>query len=447
MTFDYDYFVIGAGSGGVRSARIAAAHGARVAIAEEYRVGGTCVIRGCVPKKMLVIGADFAGNLARAEKFGWNISAKSFDWRALRDNVLGNVDYLNQLYQRNLDNHKVDTLHAHARLVGPNRVQVDDREITARHVLIATGARPFVPRIPGAAHGITSNEFFHLDNLPRRAVIIGGGYIAVEFAGILHELGCDVSLVLRSDVLLRGWDRSLADHLLDIMQKRGIRFIFNANVAQLDKADDGTLTAHFDHGAPAACDLLLWATGRVPNVENLGLDTVGIDTADNGAIPVDDASHTKLPWLHAVGDVTDRIQLTPVAIREGHALADTLFGDNPRQVDHSCVPSAVFSHPPLASVGLTETEARARFADVRIFRSDFRPMANSLAGSSERCLYKLVVDGETDRLLGAHLIGPEAPEILQVFAIAVKAGLTKAQIDETVALHPTMAEELVLMRA
>lgn len=445
MTFDYDYFVIGAGSGGVRSARIAAEHGARVGIAEEYRVGGTCVIRGCVPKKMLVIGADFAGNLAKAEKFGWTIAQKSFDWVALRDNVLGNVDHLNSLYQRNLDSHHVDTFHAHAELIGANRLRVGEREISARHVLIATGAHPFVPDLPGAALGITSNEFFHLPALPRRAVIIGGGYIAVEFAGILHELGAEVTLVLRSDVLLRGWDRSLADWLQRISEAKGIRFRFNTNVQSIAKQPDDSLDIHFDSGAPAAADMLLWATGRLPNTRGLGLAAIGLDTGPKGAIPVDAYSHTRLPWLHAVGDVTDRIQLTPVAIREGHALADTLFGDHPRKIDHACVPSAVFSHPPLASVGLTEAEARRQF-DVRIFETDFRPMAHSLTGSTERCYYKLVVDARTDRLLGAHIIGPESAEILQVFAIAVKAGLTKAQIDETVALHPTMAEELVLMR-
>lgn len=445
MQFDFDYFVIGAGSGGVRSARIAAAHGAKVAIAEEYRVGGTCVIRGCVPKKMLVIGASFAASLQHASAFGWTIGESSFDWKALRDNVNGNVDYLNGLYQQNLDRHKVKTIIGRARLIGPHTVSVNGREITARHVLVATGSRPFIPDVPGAELGITSNEFFHLDELPRRATIIGGGYIAVEFAGILQELGTEVTLVLRSEVLLRGWERSLADWLQEISERKGIKFLCSTQVKQVEKATDDSLQIRLDNGDDLASDLLIWATGRVPNTDDLGLESIGLALRSDGGIAVDECNNCGPDWLHAVGDVSSDHQLTPVAIREGHALADRLFGGSDRLADLDCVPSAVFSHPPLASAGLTEAEAREQYADVRIFQTDFRPMAHSLIGSDERCFYKLVVDGQTDRLLGAHLIGPEAPEILQVMAIAVKAGLTKAQLDATVALHPTMAEELVLM--
>jgi glutathione reductase (NADPH) len=446
MAFDLDYLVIGAGSGGVRSARIAAGHGASVAIAEEFRVGGTCVIRGCVPKKLLVIGAHFAEDLDDARRYGWTVGDKSFDWPTLRDNVLADVDRLNAAYQATLDTHKVETLLARATLTGPNRVQVGDRELTARHVLVATGARPLVPDIPGAEHGLTSNEIFHLEALPKRAIICGAGYIANEFAGILHELGVEVTLVVRSDTMLRGWERSLVDRLLAISTQKGIQFRFNTVPTRIDRADDGTLTMHCADGRTLETDLLLWAVGRAPNSAGLGLGDLGVERRANGAICVDQASHTSLPWLHAVGDVTDRLQLTPIAIREGHALADTLFGDKPWTVDHSCVPSAVFSHPPLASVGLTEGEARNRHGNIRVFTSDFRAMKNVLAGRNERALYKLVVDAATDRLVGAHMIGPDAPEILQALAIAVKAGLTKAQLDETVALHPTMAEELVLMR-
>jgi glutathione reductase (NADPH) len=446
MTFDFDYFVIGAGSGGVRSSRIAAGHGAKVGIAEEYRVGGTCVIRGCVPKKLLVIGAHFAEDLDDARRYGWTIEGKSFDWPTLRDNVLADVDRLNGAYQSTLDSHKVETFLARATLTGPNRVLVGDREISARHVLVATGARPMVPDVPGAEHGITSNEIFHLEALPKRAIICGAGYIANEFAGILHELGVEVTLVVRSDTLLRGWDRSLADRLLAISTEKGIQFRFNSVPERIEKRADGTLEMHCANGKVLEADLLLWAIGRVPNSEGLGLEALGLPLGANGAIPVDAASHTALPWLHAVGDVTDRLQLTPIAIREGHALADGLFGGRDWVVDHSCVPSAVFSHPPLASVGMTESEARNRLGNVKIFASDFRPMKNVLAGRNERCIYKLVVDAATDRLVGAHMLGPDAPEILQALAIAVKAGLTKAQLDETVALHPTMAEELVLMR-
>jgi glutathione reductase (NADPH) len=325
-------------------------------------------------------------------------------------------------------------------------VKVGDAELTARHVLVATGARPMVPAIPGAEHGITSNEIFHLEALPKRAIICGAGYIANEFAGILHELGVEVTLVVRSDTLLRGWDRSLADRLLAISTEKGIQFRFNTMPEKVEKQADGTLAMHCANGRVLETDLLLWAVGRVPNSEGLGLEALGLGLGANGAIPVDRASHTALPWLHAVGDVTDRLQLTPIAIREGHALADSLFGGREWTVDHACVPSAVFSHPPLASVGMTEAEARNSLGSVRVFTSDFRPMKNVLAGRNERSLYKLVVDAATDRLVGAHMLGPDAPEILQALAVAVKAGLTKAQLDETVALHPTMAEELVLMR-
>ncbi len=446
MSFDYDYFVIGAGSGGVRSARIAAGHGARVAIAEEFRVGGTCVIRGCVPKKLLVIGAHFAEDLEDARRYGWTVEGKSFDWPTLRDNVLADVDRLNAAYQTTLDSHKVETLLDRATIVGPNRVLVNGREVTAAHVLVATGARPLVPDVPGAELGITSNEIFHLAQLPRRATICGAGYIANEFAGILHELGVEVTLVVRSDTLLRGWDRALTDRLLAISTEKGIQFRFNSVPQSIEKLGDGTIRMHLANGREIDSDLLLWAVGREPNSAGLGLEALGVELRATGAIPVDEASHTSLPWLHAVGDVTDRIQLTPIAIREGHALADTLFGGTPWTVDHANVPSAVFSHPPLASVGLNEGDARNKLGSIRVYTSDFRPMKNVLAGRNERSLYKLVVDATTDRLVGAHMLGPDAPEILQALAIAVKAGLTKAQLDQTVALHPTMAEELVLMR-
>ena len=444
--FDYDYFVIGAGSGGVRSSRIAAAHGAKAAVAEEYRVGGTCVIRGCVPKKLLVIGSHFAEDLEDAARFGWNVTGKSFDWKVLRDHVLADVDRLNTAYQSTLDTHKVETILARATIAGPNRVRVGDREVTARHVLVATGARPAVPDIPGAELGITSNEIFHLEELPRRAIIVGAGFIANEFAGILNELGVEVTLVVRSDQPLRGWDRALVDRLIAISTQKGIRIHLCAVPRSLAKQPDGSLLLEVENGDPIEADMLLWAVGRTPNTEGLGLETVGLELGRRGEIPVDEDSHTKLPWLHAVGDVTDRIQLTPIAIREGHALADRLFSDKRWRVDHSLVPAAVFSHPPLASVGMTESEAREKLGTVKIFTSDFRPMKNVLANRNERCLYKLVVDATTDKVVGAHMIGPDAPEILQALAIAVKAGLTKEQIDQTVALHPTMAEELVLMK-
>jgi glutathione reductase (NADPH) len=443
--FDFDLFVIGAGSGGVRASRIAAGHGARVAVAEEYRVGGTCVIRGCVPKKLLVYGAHFAEDLVDAGRFGWQISGKAFDWVTLRDNVLGEVDRLNGLYQNTLDSNKVTTLLGRATFIDPHTVAVDGTHYTARHILIATGARPFIPDVPGAELGITSNEVFHLPALPRRIVIAGGGYIANEFAGIFHELGVDVTLINRSETILRGWEPALADRLLTISMAKGINFKLNCRLDRLEKHGEA-ITVHFTDGKSLETDCFLWAVGRLPNIEGLGIDVAGVALNPGGAIAVDTDSQTNVPHIHAVGDVTDRVQLTPIAIREGHAVADRLFGSRKWQVDYTAIPSAVFSNPPLGSVGLTEAQARNKYGSVRIFTSDFRPMRNVLAGRNERALYKLIVDEASDKVVGAHMIGPDAPEILQAVAIAIRAGLTKAQFDDTVALHPTMSEELVLMR-
>ena len=444
--FDHDLFVIGAGSGGVRAARIAAGHGARVAVAEEHRVGGTCVIRGCVPKKLLVYGAHFAEDLVDAQRFGWQIAGKTFDWAILRDNVLAEVDRLNGLFQNTLDSHKVTTFHGHASFVDPHTVSVDGQTVTARHILIATGARPFVPTdIPGADLGITSDEVFHLPTLPRRIVIAGGGYIANEFAGIFHELGVDVTLINRSETILRGWEPALADRLLTISMAKGIGFKLNCRLERLEKTGDG-ITVHFTDGKSIETDCFLWAAGRRPNIEGLDFEAAGVTLDAKGAIAVDADSQTNVAHIHAVGDVTDRVQLTPIAIREGHAVADRLFGTRQWRVDYSAIPSAVFSNPPLGSVGMTEAQARNTCGSVRIYTSDFRPMRNVLAGRNERALYKLIVDDATDIVVGAHMIGPDAPEILQAVAIAIKAKLTKAQFDDTVALHPTMSEELVLMR-
>ena len=445
MPYDYDLFVIGAGSGGVRASRIAAGHGARVAVAEEYRVGGTCVIRGCVPKKLLVYGSHFAEDLVDARRFGWTLGEKSFDWPTLRDHVLAEVDRLNGIYQTNLDAQKVTTLHGRAVLTGTHSAEVDGQAVTFDKLLIATGARPLLPDLPGAEHGITSNEVFHLDRLPKRAVIAGGGYIANEFAGIFHELGVDVTLVNRGDTILRGWDPALRDRLLTISMTKGIDFKFNCKFDRVERTNEG-VRIHADCGDPIDTDLLLWAIGRRPNIEGLGLETAGVALDDRGAIAVDANSRTNVDNIYAVGDVTDRIQLTPIAIREAHAFADSQFGGKPWTVDYECVPSAVFANPPLGSVGMTEAHARNTLGTVKVFTSDFRPMRNVLAGRNERALYKLVVDSASDRVVGAHMIGPDAPEVLQAVAIAIKAKLTKAQFDDTVALHPTMSEELVLMR-
>jgi len=445
--YDYDLFTIGAGSGGVRASRIAAGHGAKVAVAEEYRVGGTCVIRGCVPKKLLVYGAHFAEDLKDAKAFGWTTESCAFHWPTLRDNVLAEVDRLNGLYTETLDNHGVEIIAQRATVSGPNEVTLGDgTRLTAKVILIAVGARPHVPDCPGNEHGITSNEAFHLDELPRRILIAGGGYIANEFAGIFNEFGSHVTIINRSDKLLRGYDEQLRDRLLQISLMKGIDFRFNAEFRGIEKFESGALKVAMTGHDDLEVDCVMFATGRAPNTEGLGLESAGVELGPKGEIKVDRFSKTSVESIYAVGDVTDRVQLTPVAIQEGHAFADTVFGNNPRAVDHDCIPSAVFSHPPMCGVGLTESQARNKLGSVRCYTSDFRPMKNVLAGRNERSLYKMVCDAATDKVVGVHLLGPDAPEILQAAAVAVKAGLTKADFDATVAIHPTMAEELVLMR-
>jgi glutathione reductase (NADPH) len=446
--YDFDLFTIGAGSGGVRASRVAAAHGARVAMAEEYRVGGTCVIRGCVPKKMLVYGAHFAEDLVDAEHFGWTIEGKSFDWTRLRDHVQTDVSRLEGLYGQTLSNHKVTVFNERATITGDHQITLASGQVvTAGHILVATGARPLVPTFPGNEHVITSNEAFHLDALPRRILIAGGGYIANEFAGIFNEFGCKVTIANRSDTILRGYDASVRDRLLQISMVKGIEFLFHAEFEQIEKQADGTLLVKLTGQEPREFDAVMVATGRIPNIEGLGLETIGVETGMKGQIVVDAFSRTNIDYVYAVGDVTDRVQLTPVAIREGQAFADSVFGDmEPYAVDHSCVPSAVFSHPPIAAVGMTEGEARNVLGNIKVFQSDFRPMKNVVAGRNERSLYKMIVDAANDRIVGIHMIGPEAPEIMQAAAIAVKAKLTKADFDATVAIHPTMAEELVLFK-
>jgi glutathione reductase (NADPH) len=442
---DYDLMVIGAGSGGVRAARIAAGLGAKVAIAEKHRIGGTCVIRGCVPKKLLVYGAHFAEDLDDARRFGWQVTAATFDWPTLRDNVLAEVARISGLYRETLENHGVDIYEGHAAVTGPNSVRIDGRTFGAKFILIATGARPQLLQVPGIEHVITSNEAFHLERLPARILIAGGGYIANEFAGIFNELGSKVTLVNRSDQILRSYDAQIRDRLMQISTAKGIQFLFNAPLQRIERRADGVLDVHLGD-TRVECEAMMCAVGRVPNTEQLGLDSAGVELDANGAVRVDEYSRSTCPSIYAVGDVTNRVQLTPVAIREGQAFAETVFGNKPTKVDYNCIPSAVFSHPPLAGVGLTEEQARLKLGDVRIHTSDFRPMKNVLANRNERSLYKLVVDATDDRIVGAHMIGPDAPEILQVLAVAVKARLKKSQLDEVVAIHPTMAEELVLLK-
>ena len=445
--FDYDLFVIGAGSGGVRAARIAAGHGAKVAIAEEHRVGGTCVIRGCVPKKLLVYGAHFAEDLSDARQFGWDVKETRFDWPVLRDNVLDEVARIEEIYGETLANQKVEVIKERAVLTGPHSVKLaSGRETTAKIILIATGGWPIRPEFPGSEHGITSNEVFHLETLPKRVVIAGGGYIANEFAGIFHGFGAHVTIVNRGDAILRGYDEQIRDRLLQISMTKGIEFRFNAPFEAIMKTDDGRFHVEMQGCDPIDADIILFATGRGPNVSGLGLDIAGVELTGKGAVRVDEDNRSSVPSIYAVGDVTDRVQLTPVAIREGQAFADTVFGNKPTRVDYGCIPSAVFSHPPLAGVGMTEAQAKNKLGTVRVYTSDFRAMKNVLAGRNERALYKMIVDASTDVVVGLHMIGPDAPEILQAAAVAVKAKLTKADFDATVALHPSMAEELVLLK-
>ncbi len=444
--FDYDLFVIGAGSGGVRAGRVSAAHGAQVAIAEEYRVGGTCVIRGCVPKKLLVYGAHFAEDLADARRFGWNVPDCAFDWPRLRDNVLAEVDRLNAAYTTTLDSHKVEVILERAEVAGPNEVRLaSGRTVTAGRILIATGATPQLLHFSGSEHAITSNEVFHLPTLPKRVLIAGAGYIANEFAGIFHEFGSAVTLAVRGDAILRGYDQQIRDRLLQISMGKGIQFRFNTVFKSIEKQADGSLLVEFTTGEPMTVDCVMFATGRVPCTDGLGLEEAGV-VLENGAVKVDDDNQSSVPSIYAVGDVTNRVQLTPVAIREGQAFADTIFGGKPTRVDYGCIPSAVFSHPPIGAVGLTEGQAKEKYGAVRVYTSDFRPMKNVLAGRNERALYKMVCDAASNRVVGLHMIGPESGEIIQAAAVAVKAGLTKDAFDDTIALHPTMAEELVLMK-
>ena len=445
--FDYDLFVIGAGSGGVRASRIAASHGAKVAVAEEHRIGGTCVIRGCVPKKMLVYGSMFAEELSHAGNYGWTIRNTDFDWATLRDFVNGDVDRLEGLYGKTLESHSVDRYLERAVITGPNSVQLaSGKEITAKYILVAVGSWPMMLDFPGSELCITSNEIFHLEEMPKRIVIIGAGYIAMEFAGVFNALGSEVNIVNRTDTILRGYDEGIADRLLQIATARGIAFHMNTTVKSVEKQEDGSLLVDFGAGDPVHADQVLMAAGRRANTDGLGLENADIACGKRGEIPVDEYNKTSCDSIYAVGDVTDRVQLTPVAIREGHAFADNVFGGQSRTIDYSSIPSAVFSQPPMAGVGLTEREAKTTHGDVKVYTSDFRPMKNMFSPHAERGLYKMIVDATTEKVLGIHMIGPESPEILQAAAVAVKAGLTKQAFDDTVALHPSMAEELVLLK-
>jgi glutathione reductase (NADPH) len=447
MSFDADLFVVGAGSGGVRAARIAAGHGAKVTIAEEYRVGGTCVIRGCVPKKLLVYASRFPDAFADARGFGWTIPDGAFDWPSLIAAKDKEIARLEGIYARNLERAGVEIVRERATLAGPHLVRLaSGREITAKHVLVATGGRPSLPAdLPGVEHAITSNEAFHLPALPKRVVIAGAGYIAIEFAGIFAGLGSEVTLVYRGPEILRGFDHDMRQGVAEAYAKRGIRILTNTVFARIDKRADGTLAVATKGGETLEADQVMFAIGRVPNTAGLGLEAAGVETKD-GAIVVDAFSRTSVPSIHAVGDVTNRVNLTPVAIREGHAFADTVFGGRPTAVDHGLIATAVFSTPEIGTVGWTEEEARERCAVLDVYRTSFRPMMATLSGRDERMVMKLLVDGVSDKVVGAHVLGPDAGEMAQLLGIVLKIGGTKRDFDQTVALHPSAAEELVTLR-
>ncbi len=444
--FDVDLFVIGAGSGGVRAGRIAAKYGAKVAVAEEFRPGGTCVIRGCVPKKLLVYASKFAEEFEDAIGFGWTSEKVSFDWATLIENKDREIERLSRAYVRNLEGAGAELINERATLIDPHTVQLaGGQKVTAKYILIATGAAPFVPRnLTGHELAITSNEAFDLPQLPRRIVIVGGGYIAVEFAGIFNGLGVETILLYRGDQILRGFDDDLRNHLAVEMEKKGIDIRCNTDVQEIVRSGDGVRVTLTDGKAYGASQIM-FATGRIPNEAGLGLENDGIKPTPHYAIPVNEYSQTEVPSIYAVGDVTNRVNLTPVAIREGHAFADTVFGGKPVMVNHGLVPTAVFSQPELGTVGMTETQARVKHK-VDIYKTSFKPMKHSLSGRDERMFMKLVVDAENDRVLGCHIAGPDAGEMAQLLGIAITCGATKAQFDATLAVHPTASEELVTMR-
>ena len=443
--YDFDLLTIGAGSGGVASSRRAGSYGARVAICEELRVGGTCVLRGCVPKKLLVYGAQFAEAFADAAGFGWTVPPADFDWPKLiaaKDKEIGR---LSQIYINMLNNSGVEIINGHGALVDPHTVDVAGRSYTAENILIATGSWPEVPDIPGIEQVISSNEALDLEALPRRIVIVGGGYIAVEFAGIFSGFGSEVIELIRRPELLYGFDDDIRMALGEEMRGRGVDIRGRTQVARIDKVAGGyivTTTA----GGKIETDLVMYATGRAPNTKGMGLGEIGVGINEAGAVIVDEWQRSSVPNIYAIGDVTDRINLTPVAIAEGRAIAETLFNDNPTKMDHANVPSAVFSQPPIGAVGLTEERARAEYGEVDVYMARFKPMKNTLSGREERTLMKLVVDAQSDRVLGCHMLGPDAPEIVQGLAIAIKSGATKKMFDQTVGIHPSAAEEFVTMR-
>ena len=443
--YDFDLFTIGAGSGGVAASRRAGSYGARVAICEDSRVGGTCVIRGCVPKKLLVYGAQFADAFADAAGYGWQVAPPSFDWASLIAAKNREIDRLEGVYRKLLKDSGVELIEGRGSLVDSHTVEVGGRRYTAANILIATGAHPVLPAIPGIEHAITSNEALDLSSLPRNIVIVGGGYIGVEFAGIFAGVGAHVTQVIRGEGLLNGFDDDVRVALAQEMRSRGVEIHTRTQIARIDKQGSG-YRIQTTAGAELSADLVMYATGRRPNTRGIGLEEAGAQLNKVGAVAVDEWSRTTVPHVFAVGDVTDRLNLTPVAIAEGRALAETLFNNNPVTIDHTNVATAVFSQPPVGTVGLTERRARQIYDAIDIYRTRFRPMKHTLSGREERTMMKLIVDRPTDRVLGCHMVGADAPEIIQGLAIAVKCGATKRQFDQTIGIHPTAAEEFVTMR-
>lgn len=447
MTYDFDLFVIGAGSGGVRAARFAAGYGARVAVAESRYLGGTCVNVGCVPKKLLVYGAHFADDFEQAQGFGWTLGEARFDWSTLISNKNREIERLNGIYRNLLLNSGVTLLEGHARIVDDHSVELGGKRYSAKHILIATGGWPQMPEVPGHEHAIGSNEAFFLEQLPKRVLVVGGGYIAVEFASIFNGLGAKTSLLYRGDLFLRGFDKAVRLHLQDELNKRGVDLQFNSDIARIDKQADGSLLATLKDGRVLEADCIFYATGRRPMLDNLGLENTHVKLDKRGFIEVDEQYQTSTPSILAIGDVIGRVQLTPVALAEGMAVARRLFKpEEYRKVDYRMIPTAVFSLPNIGTVGLSEEQAKEEGYSVQVFESRFRPMKLTMTESQERTLMKLVVDAATDRVLGCHMVGPDAGEIVQGLAVALKAGATKQLFDETIGVHPTAAEEFVTMR-
>ena len=446
--YDYDFFVIGGGSGGVRAARLAASLGKRVAIAEEYRYGGTCVIRGCVPKKLLVYASQFPEHFEDSAGFGWTVGETSFDWKTLIANKDREIARLEGLYRKGLEGAGAEVIAARAELADAHTIRLvgENRLVTAEQILIATGGRPNPHNaLPGHELCITSNEAFHLDEMPRSILIGGGGYIAVEFANIFHGLGADVTLLYRGKEILSRFDMDMRRGVHEAMEAKGIRIVCHEVLDRVERTPAGRLLAHMRGGDSTVVDQVMFAIGRIPNTEGLGLEAAGVETAHAGAVVVDEYQRTNVPHIWAVGDVTNRVQLTPVAIHESMCLIETAFKNNPTKPDHDTIATAVFSQPEIGTVGLSEDDAAKRFDELEIYRASFRPMRHTLSGRQEKMIMKLVVDAATRRVLGAHVLGPDAGELAQVLGIAVKAGLTKDDFDRTMAVHPSAAEELVTM--